>query len=208
MKKFILSLAVVLCAAGVSAQTKLGAVTDSKNWAVGARLGSGFQAVAEYKFQSENYLEARFGMSWCNKGANLMADATLLYNWHLCDMDWTPDTGKWFFDAGCGVAVGGRAHYAYFGFAGCAKFGIEFDDVPLTLSIDWTPYIGPGIAYGIQEPTFTWVDMLDPDNNIIPDPVTGNPMQEPKQTGFKKKSYSEFNEYGLVNFGISLVYRF
>lgn len=207
MKKFILSLAVVLCAAGVSAQTKLGAVTDSKNWAVGARLGSGFQAVAEYKFQSENYLEARFGMSWCNKGANLMADATLLYNWHLCDMDWTPDTGKWFFDAGCGVAVGGRAHYAYFGFAGCAKFGIEFDDVPLTLSIDWTPYIGPGIVYGDQEETFGMFPVLDDAGN----PKLGPDGQEqlvPKQTGFKKKSYSEFNEYGLANFGISLVYRF
>lgn len=149
MKKIILTLAAAMCVcATVSAQSWLNSVKDSSNWAAGLRIGSGFQAQAEYTFRSDNYLEGRFGMSWCNSGAVLMADLELLYNWHLCTMDWTPDTGRWFFDAGCGVVVGGRAHYAYVGVAGSAKFGIAFHDVPLKLAVDWTPYLGPGIAYG------------------------------------------------------------
>ena len=172
MKKLIMTIAVIFCAASVSAQSWIDSATDAKNWSAGVRLGSGFQAVAEYTFSSDNYFEGRFGMSWCNGGASLMADFTALYNWHICDMDWTPDTGKWFFDAGCGVVVGGRSHYAYVGAAGSAKFGIAFRNVPLKLSVDWTPYIGPHIAYG---------------------------------GGY---SYSEFNEYGFANFGVSCVYRF
>ena len=172
MKKIILSLAVVLCAASVSAQNWVNQATDASKWSAGVRVGSGFQAVAEYKFKSQNYFEGRFGMSWCNGGGSLMADFTALYNWHMATMDWTPDAGKWFFDAGCGVVVGGREHYAYVGAAGCAKFGIALSDVPLKVSVDWTPYIGPHMAYGGGH------------------------------------TYSEFNEYGFANFGISCVYCF
>lgn len=198
MKKIILSIAVVLCAASVSAQSWMDSVTNSKNWSVGARIGSGFQAVAEYTFPSDNYLEGRFGMSWCNGGGTLMADFTALYNWHISTMDWTPDAGKWFFDAGCGVVVGGRSHYAYFGFAGSAKIGIAFHDAPIKLSIDWTPYIGPGISYNVDVPVY---------ENRPVDPAFPN-ITAPVVTGVKKTSYSSFNEYGFANFGLSCVYCF
>ena len=147
MKKLIITLCVAMCAASASAQTFASAVTSSDNWAVGLRIGSGFQAKAEYVLPSQNYIEGRFGMSWLNRGATLMADFTALYNWHLLDMDWTPSTGNWFVDAGCGVVVGGREHYAYVGAAGSVKFGIKFNNVPLKLAVDWTPFIGPEIAY-------------------------------------------------------------
>lgn len=189
MKKIILTLAVAMCAATVSAQSWIDQATNASNWAAGVRVGSGFQVQAEYTFRNDNYFEGRFGMSWCNGGGTLMADFTALYNWHLCTMDWTPDVGKWFFDAGCGVVVGGRSHYAYFGLAGSAKFGIAFSGTPFKLAIDWTPYIGPGIAYGAKEPV-----------------MSGDPMN-PTIT-YKKRSYSSFNEYGFANFGISCVYCF
>ena len=144
MKKIILTLAAaIICAATVSAQSWVDRATSASNWNAGIRIGSGFQVQAEYNLPSDNYLEGRFGMSWCNGGASLMADFTALYNWHLFDMDWTPDLGTWFFDAGCGIDIGGRSHYAYFGPAGSAKFGIKFNGAPFKLAIDWTPYIGP-----------------------------------------------------------------
>lgn len=196
MKKFVLSIAVVLCAASVSAQSWWDTATNSKNWGIGVRIGSGFQAVAEYTLPSDNYIEGRFGMSWCNGSSSLMADLTALYNWHIATMDWTPDAGQWFFDAGCGVVVGGRSHYAYFGLAGSAKLGIAFSGTPIKLSIDWTPYIGPGIAYGVKVPVVENVYDAALDTTV------------PVITGYKKNTSSSFNEYGFANFGISCIYCF
>lgn len=138
MKKFILTLALCLAAFSVSAQ----------GWALGGRIGSGFQAQAEYQFKSDNYIEGRFGMSWCAGGAPIMADFTALYQWNLAKMDWSPKAGEWFVDAGAGLAVGGKAHYAYVGAAGSVKLGIKFNNAPVKLAIDWTPVIGPKIGYG------------------------------------------------------------
>lgn len=137
MKKFLLTIAVCFCALTVSAQ----------GWSVGARVGSGFQAQGEYAFNNNNYVEGRFGMSWLNGGAALVADFTALYQWNVLNMDWTPSAGEWFFDAGVGVSVGGREHYAYVGAAGCAKLGIKFNSAPIKLSFDWTPVVGPEIGY-------------------------------------------------------------
>lgn len=139
MKKILLTLAVLFVAVSAQAQ----------GWAVGGRVGSGLQAVGEYGFENGNYVEARFGMSWLSDTGGLTADFTALYNWNVCTMEnWTPSAGDWFFDAGVGVNVGGEAHYAYVGAAGCAKLGIKFHSVPLKLSVDWTPCIGPEMLYG------------------------------------------------------------
>lgn len=172
MKKILVSLIACFCVLGVSAQ----------EWAVGGRVGSGFQAQGEYHFSDTNYAEARFGMYYANPGGTVMADLTALYNWNIFNMDWTPSVGEWFFDAGCGINVGGRENYAYIGAAGCAKLGIKFHDAPIRLSFDWTPSFGAEIAY--------W---------------SGQTVG-----GYKIKggSNSDFNEYGLCNFGISCVYCF
>lgn len=162
MKKIILALAFVFCTASVTAQ----------GFGIGGRIGSGFQAQAEYTFNNDNYIDGRFGMSWCNRGAEILADLTLLYQWNIAKMDWTPRAGEWFFDAGIGASVGGKAHYAYVGVTGGAKFGIQFNGAPIKLAIDWTPVVGPSIVYG------------------------------------GGKSHATFNEFGLVNFGLSCVYCF
>lgn len=137
MKKFLFTLAVSLMAWSASAQ----------NWMVGGRIGTGFQADAAYVFGNNNYVEARFGADWANHGGTVTADFTALYNWNILQMDWTPSFGTWFFDAGAGINVGGKKHYAYVGVAGCAKLGVDLAKVPLRLSFDWTPSFGPEIAY-------------------------------------------------------------
>lgn len=147
MKKILLSLAVVLCAASVSAQSWVSEATTASKWAAGLRVGPGVQAQAEYSLNDTNYLEARFGMGLCTPYTNAMADFELLYNWRLAEWDWTPNAGTWFLDAGCGVVVGGRENYAYFGVAGQGKFGIKFKAVPIRLAVDWTPFVGPDIFY-------------------------------------------------------------
>lgn len=152
MKRVLLLFIAILFASTVFAQ----------NWSVGARVGSGFQAEAQYKYDGNNYIEGRFGASWNNpvvfsyyddgvtvdaNAGRVMADFTLLHNWHILDMDWTPSGGDWFFDAGVGVNAGGREHYAYAGVAGMARLGFTFYNAPVTLSLDWTPTFGPGILY-------------------------------------------------------------
>lgn len=135
MKKFLLAIVAVMFATGAFAQ----------DWSVGGRIGSGFQAVGQYGYSADKYLEARFGASWLDSGVT--ADFTVLHNWNVCTMDWTPSAGEWFFDAGVGVNVGGREHYAYVGVAGMARLGITFNSAPVSLSLDYTPVIGPGIGY-------------------------------------------------------------
>lgn len=136
MKKFLLAIVAVMFATGAFAQ----------DWSVGGRIGSGFQAVGQYGYSADKYLEARFGASWIDSGVT--ADFTIMHNWNVCTMDWTPSAGEWFFDAGVGVNVGGREHYAYVGVAGMARLGITFNGAPVSLSLDYTPVIGPGIGYG------------------------------------------------------------
>ena len=137
MKKIILIAALALgFAVAASAQ----------DFRVGARIGSGFQVQAEYVYSGNNYFEGRFGMGWYHGGA-LTADFTVLHNWNVCNMDWTPSAGQWFFDAGAGLTVGGRGHFVNLGVAGCAKLGIEFNDAPVRLSVDFTPAFGPRIVY-------------------------------------------------------------
>lgn len=133
MKKLVLTLAVCLSAITMYAQ----------NWSIGGRVGAGFQFDAQYDF-GDQYVEGRFGAGFLN-GVN--ADFTALYNWELFNWDWTPNAGTWFFDAGCGINVGGRENFAYVGPAGMAKFGIKFKGAPIKLSFDWTPSLSCGIDY-------------------------------------------------------------
>ena len=159
MKKFLLVIFAALFVTGAFAQ----------NWSVGARAGSGFQAVGLYDYSDKCYVEARFGAGWTNthiyydfwgKWAEtpLSADFTVLHNWRVLEFDWTPDAGKWNFDAGVGVNVGGRETWAYVGAAGMARLSFTFNDFPLTLGVDWTPSFGPSINYtkGYNEAYFNY----------------------------------------------------
>lgn len=135
MKKFLLLVAAVVISTSAFSQ----------EWAVGGRVGSGFQAVGQYTLSNDNYVEARFGAAWNNGGGTVTADFTALYNWRIFEMDWTPRAGMWFFDAGCGLNVGGCEDYAYVGAAGMARLGIKFNSAPVSLSADWTPVFGAAI---------------------------------------------------------------
>jgi hypothetical protein len=137
MKKFFLTLAVLFVAVSASAQ----------GWGVGGRIGSGLQAVGEYKFENGNYIDARFGMGW-SFGGVISADFTALYQWNVCNMDWTPSAGNWSLDAGVGANVGGGAGWVYCGVAGGVKLGFTFKNTPIKLAVDWTPSVGPVIVYG------------------------------------------------------------
>ncbi|MBR5819059.1 MAG: hypothetical protein IKY50_03535 [Alistipes sp.] len=136
MKKFFLLMVASLFVTGAFAQ----------DWSVGGRLGSGFQAVGQYGYSPKCYVEGRFGAGWLD--SFVTADFTALHNWKLGTMDWTPSAGDWFFDAGVGVNVGGAGNYAYVGVAGMARLGFTFNDAPVSISVDYTPVIGPEIVYG------------------------------------------------------------
>ena len=135
MKKILLALAFVLCAASVSAQ----------DWAIGGRITSGIQVQGEYQFDNGNYLEGRLGLGLIN-GAGL--DFTALHQWNICKMEWTPRVGEWFFDAGAGASIGMASKFLYVGATGCAKLGIEFNTAPVKLAIDYSPTIGPWVGSG------------------------------------------------------------
>ena len=138
MKKILLALVFVFCAASVSAQ----------GWGLGARVNAGVQLQAEYTFSSENYLDARLGVAF-PEGLNL--DLTVLYQWNIGQWDWTPKAGTWFFDAGIGAQAALLLHDnggVYAGAVGDAKFGIKFNKVPIKLAIDYTPGLGCLFADG------------------------------------------------------------
>jgi hypothetical protein len=133
MKKLLLALAFVFCAASVSAQ----------GWGLGARVNAGVQLQAEYTFSSENYLDGRVGI---NFPGGLDLDLTLLYQWNIGQWDWTPKAGSWFVDLGVGANVGMASKYLYVGGIGCAKLGIKFNKTPVKLALDYSPSIGPWIG--------------------------------------------------------------
>ena len=181
MKKFLLLVVASLFVTGAFAQ----------DWSVGVRAGSGFQAVGQYSFNQKNYVEARFGLNLVPGAA---ADLTGLYNWRLVQWDWTPEAGTWFLDAGVGASVGGNRVYAYFGAAGMARFGFNFRKVPISLSIDYTPVLGPAFNknyvgdYDGAEAGYAPVDTRAAANRIKP--------------------HTEFFWGGLWNSGITFTYTF
>jgi hypothetical protein len=139
MKRLIILIAVVFASASIAS-------AQDYKWSVGARVGTGFQAVGQYHLSDKNYVEARFGMDYAAGG--LGADFSALYNWRIATPDWTPGQGSWFFDAGAGLRLGGAANVARIGVQGVAKLGYTFENVPLSLAFDFSPSFGPAISYG------------------------------------------------------------
>ena len=171
MKKFFLFMVASLFVTGAFAQ----------DWSVGGRLGSGFQAVGQYTYNQNKYVEARFGASWIDGGVT--ADFTALHNWNILTMDWTPRAGEWFFDAGAGLNVGGAGDYSYFGVAGMARLGFTFNNIPLTLSVDYTPVIGPYF-------------------------VSGVPVYDADSIEISRRTIVGYRAVGFANIGITCTYNF
>lgn len=133
MKKFLLIAAVTLFTTGAFAQ----------NWKVGARLGSSFHAVAMYEYSEKCYLEGRAGLGIIN---GLAADVSVINNWHVAEMNWTPKAGIWNFDAGVGVNAGFAPSWIYCGIQGLLRLSFTFAKAPVTLGIDYSPCVGPYIS--------------------------------------------------------------
>ena len=150
----------------------------AQDWGVGARLGSGFQAVGQRYLYDGGYIEARLGMDWIY--GDITADFSVLRVWRGGYMNWT-DEGQWFFDLGAGGFLGGAANYFVFGVQGLARLGYEFEDAPIALAFDWSPAFGPEIVYVRQS--------LPGSNNV-------------------RGSASRFNARGIANLGLSCIYRF
>jgi hypothetical protein len=155
-------------------------MAGAQDWSLGLRTGSGMQAVAQLHLTRFSYLEFRGGMSWLG-GPHLhyedvddlagdhfevyhvhhrgvAVDFTALYNWNVANFDWTNGYGNWFLDVGAGVNFGGRSRYSYVGLAGMGRMGYTFDEIPLSLSVDWTPLIGPEFVryHSVTESYFRW----------------------------------------------------
>lgn len=136
MKKFLLVIVALFCVSTAYAKETVDVAKNSR-YAVGLRLGTGGELVAECFYGNDVYVEGRLGIGW-GSGFNF----TALHAWNPYNWNWTPNVGSWFFDCGVGAFVGGAKGSAHFGVAGMAKFGIEFKKVPIRLAIDVTPHVG------------------------------------------------------------------
>lgn len=174
MKKLFVLIAVVIASASVASAQK---------WSAGARVGTGFQGVAQYHVSDKNYVEVRLGMDYVS---GLNAEFSALYNWRVAQFDWT-SSGDWFFDAGAGLFVGGQAHLARIGVQGVAKLGYTFENIPLSLAFDFSPSFGPAIGY-VKKQTVSGL-------GIIPDFTFGG-------------TSATFDDMAICNLGISCVYNF
>lgn len=138
MKKLLVAVLAIFCVSTASAQ----------EFNLGARFGAGFQVVGQYGLSSSNYIEGRLGTTWAEADGYSPFDITATYNWKIETMNWTPSVGKWFFDAGVGVNAWAHKQVSSFAIAGVARLGLKFNDVPVSLALDWTP--GFNFKYGFK----------------------------------------------------------
>jgi hypothetical protein len=113
-------------------------VASAQGWGIGGRLGTDLQVVGQKYLASDNYWELRLGYTPFHQGN---FDASLLYVWNVRNWDWTP--GNWFLDIGAGANVGFGGKSVFVGVQAMGKFGYTFENVPLSLSFDVSPALGP-----------------------------------------------------------------
>jgi hypothetical protein len=146
MKKLSVLLVVVMASvASVSAQS----------WGVGGRLSYGAQAVGQYVFPSQNYIEARLGLGW---NGNFGPEISFLHYWNVKNWDWT--SGNWFLDIGAGANTVISKNHMFLGAQAVGKFGYTFEDFPLSLSADFSPAFGPNIGTRRGYGTTFWAEGL------------------------------------------------
>lgn len=133
MKKLLVVLVALFTVNVVSAQVNN----------VGLRFNGGIEIAGQYDLSKANYIEGRIGF-----GGNI--NLTGIYTWHIKDFNWTPQFGKWFFDAGVGANLG-FGHSVNAAVVGSAKLGFKFNDAPVSLMFDVCPVINliPGFGAGI-----------------------------------------------------------
>ena len=121
MKKFLVALVAMFCVTAVSAQVSN----------VGARFNGGVEVVGQFDLSKTNYIDARIGL-------NHNISLTGIYTWKIQEFNWTPQVGKWFFDAGVGASAA-FTNPVWLSVVGSAKLGLEFKAAPISLIWDLCP---------------------------------------------------------------------
>lgn len=134
MKKLLFILAFVV---GVFA------AANAQPRAIGGRLGYGLNATYQHSFGEKNMLQLDLGIP-----GFYGVQAVGTYNWLFPIKNWTPK-GTWNWYAGVGGGVGiGLSSWFSIGVAGMVGLEYTFASMPLTLSVDYRPVIGPSFATG------------------------------------------------------------
>ena len=132
MKKFLVALVAMFCVTAVSAQVNN----------VGVRFNGGIEVVGQYDLSKANYVEGRIGL---NNNISL----TGIYTWKIQEFNWTPQYGKWFFDAGVGASAT-FSEPVFLSVVGSAKLGFEFKNAPVSVIWDLCPVFSltPNTGFG------------------------------------------------------------
>ncbi|MBQ8863525.1 MAG: hypothetical protein IJ014_02140 [Rikenellaceae bacterium] len=160
MKKFY-----TLMVALMALVTTATAQSNDNKWGVGVRLGGALEIVGRYSGFGEvadkpMYLEARLGT-----GLNFIPNGTLIAAWECVNFG-DSAVGDFSFDAGVAANAGGLSPTDFFVHAGpMVRLDYTFKKVPVSLGIDWTPYMGimSGFITCHDEKyplTFSWEPMV------------------------------------------------
>lgn len=135
MKKIVLTLLVCFTALGVA---------RAQENAVGLRFGGSAELLYQRDLSRTNFLQFTLAIPDYDGFA-----VTGLYNWRLCQWDWTPETCDWHLNAGVGGALGmynfDKAGFML-GVTGSCAFGCQFKSVPISIDIDYRPVLGAVIG--------------------------------------------------------------
>ena len=112
--------------------------------AIGARMGSGFEASYQHTVKGADFVEADLGLLFFSSSLN----ASAVYNFMIAQPAWT-DRGEWGFYAGPGAALGLGYHTSGFNLAAAGQVGLEYTFwFPLQLSFDIRAQLGASFGHG------------------------------------------------------------
>ena len=113
--------------------------------AIGARMGSGFEASYQHTVKGADFVEADLGLLFLSSALN----ASAVYNFMIAQPAWT-DRGEWGFYAGPGAALGlGVIGNSGFNLAAAGQVGLEYTFwFPLQLSFDIRAQLGATFGHG------------------------------------------------------------
>lgn len=135
MKKFLLTAVFVLISVAVHAQRT--------PHALGVHFGGSTMDIEyQYHFNNKNFLDVTAGIFDLDDA--FVAQG--IYNWNIKQWsDWTPRFATWKFWGGAGVGLGFYGHKGSSGMmlgpAGTLGFGFTAKDVPITVGIDYRPWV-------------------------------------------------------------------
>lgn len=140
MKKALIAAAVIASAIGFTQQAK----AQSTPHAIGLHIGgSTMDLEYQYHFSQENFLDVTAGLFDLGDGMSVQG----IYNWNFQEWsDWTPNFGTWKAWGGLGAGIGYVDNNDNSGLtlgpAATLGFGFTLKDAPVTIGIDYRPWLG------------------------------------------------------------------